>query len=225
MVAINREQKIAVCFRPRCKTWQCPACAEINRRRWVVRAYKGAEHLMQDGRQFDMLTLTSHPRLSAEQTVWVFRRAWPKLRKRAQRSAPGMHYFMIPEKHADGRLHIHALTDAGLPTRFWKDNGAQCGLGFMNEEAPARDAARAAFYAAKYLSKQLQGETWPKGFRRVRTSQNWPTLPKLAPPAGWEFRVLLTDADAEGMLDHLERLFYTPIFVDHAVAWEILGLD
>ena len=49
-----------------------------------------------------------------------------------------------------------------------------------------QQAVAAAAYVTKYLAKSLEFTRWPKGFRRVRTSRNWPTLDALPLP-GWEY--------------------------------------
>lgn len=224
MLAYCKTAGAAILFQPRCKLWKCPACAQINKRLWTMRALSGASQLIEQGETINMLTLTSHGRLNAPETVWVFRHAWPALYKRARRAAGGLHYFMIPERHKDGRLHIHALSSANLGSRWWKDNGAQTGLGYMNEEEPCKDDKAAGLYVAKYIGKQLDGlNDWPKRFRRVRRSNNWPKMPPLARSKNWTFRVATTGRKAQDQLDFVGRQGLVPIFASHVQAWETIA--
>ncbi|HEY9758875.1 MAG TPA: hypothetical protein V6C97_27145, partial [Oculatellaceae cyanobacterium] len=172
---VNHEERKAVFFQPRCKLWSCPYCAQVNRALWTARAYHGASVLAGDDEShpdvISFLTLTSNRKLGPDATMRVFSSAWIKLRHRAHRSASQGQYLLIPERHKDGRLHAHAVETFNLGQRWWKDNSAECGLGFMVEEEEARTPGGAAYYVAKYLAKSLGVQNWPKGWRRVRTSR------------------------------------------------------
>ena len=89
---------------------------------------------------------------------------------------------MIPEQHRTGRLHVHMIASTDLESRWWKDNGRECGLGYIAEEAEFRfkdaGASVAAAYAQKYLGKQVCVTAWPRYFHRIRTSQHFPDLPE-----------------------------------------------
>jgi hypothetical protein len=170
-----------------------------------------------------MITLTSHSKLTANGSVAVFRDAWPNLRKRAKRLQNGMAYAMIPERQKNGRIHVHALSDSHLGTRWWKDNGAEVGLGWRNEEEPVRDLWKAAYYANKYLNKETATTAWPKGFRRVRCSRNWPKLTKQKLPGSWSIRPVEWDVALADLIDNLERQRYHCLRVDHAQAWDVIN--
>jgi hypothetical protein len=190
MVAINADLKRAILFRPRCGSWSCPYCAQVNQSRWAVRAYYGTLVYQSAGDEVDFLTLTSHEKLNPAQTRWVFPKAWKKLSQRARRAADGFDYLMIPEVHKDGRLHIHAVETSALGESWWKDNARASGLGYMDEEEPIRKPAGAAAYVVKYIGKTLTISTWPRSFHRVRTSRRWPSLPPLVQPDGWRFETV-----------------------------------
>jgi len=216
---VNHEEKRAIFFQPRCKLWSCPACAEINKSLWAVRAYSGAAQLAEQGIDISFLTLTSHEKLSAAASLAVWPDAWKKLRQRAYRASGGFQYLLIPEQHKDGRLHVHAIETAGLGKRWWKDNGRACGLGFMADEGIARTAGGAANYVVKYLSKSLAYTAWPKGFRRVRPSQKWPKMPELPELEGWYFEVLSPAENLSIAFDDMERAGYTVAILSHLQAW------
>jgi len=190
LLAVNADLHHAILFRPRCGKWSCGFCSEQNKRLWAARAYYGTLVNQEGGNEVDFLTLTSHERLDPAQTRWVFPRAWKKLSQRARRATGGFAYFMIPEVHEDGRLHIHAIETSALGEGWWKDNARESGLGYMDEEEPIRKPAGAAAYASKYLAKSLLIAAWPSNFHRIRTSRDWPKLPPLEPPEGWRFETV-----------------------------------
>jgi len=68
----------------------------------------------------------------------------------------------------------------------------ECGLGWQYDISDLESVEGASRYVAKYLFKESIFNTkWPKGWRRVRYSQNWPKLPEIKGNA----MVLLTTFD------------------------------
>lgn len=194
LAARNDSSKSLVLFRPSCKTWGCLSCGLVNRNRWIATAISGVEQLKAADRQVDFLTLTSHEKLRGDASWRVFPPAWDKLGKRYRRAVPDgslAAYMAVPERHADGSLHTHAIITGGLPRRWWKDNARACGLGFMADVQEVADLGVGG-YVGKYLGKTL-GEEWPRNKRRVNTSRTWPRLPPPEPPAGWVFEKVPTD--------------------------------
>jgi len=224
---VNHEERKAVFFQPRCKLWSCSYCAQVNRALWTARAYHGAEVLTvvteATPEAISFLTLTSSAKLGPDATMRVFSSAWDVLLKRARRSGSQGQYLLIPERHKDGRLHAHAVETFNLGTRWWKDSSAECGLGYMAEEEEARTPGGAAYYVAKYLAKSLGAQNWPKGWRRVRTSRNWPKLPELPPNAGWDWSRLPGRASLAETVARLEGGGYEVVFLDHVEAWKYVG--
>jgi hypothetical protein len=56
----------------------------------------------------------------------------------------------------------------------------ECGLGRQYDISPVESVEAGSRYMAKYLFKETIFTTkWPKGWRRVRYSQNWPKLPEV----------------------------------------------
>jgi len=219
LVGANYELHAAVIFRPRCKLWSCPYCARINRGLWAVRTFLGSEHLIVAGWRLGFLTLTSHELLDAAGTLAVWPKNWAKLRSRAYREVGQFPYVLIPEQHQDGRLHVHAVEGAGLSERWWKDNGRECGLGYMAEEAPVRSPAGAAFYVSKYISKTLGLHNWPEHFRRVRTSQNWPKIKDEHANAEWQFAVIPYNRSLEDVYAEYESENYVVKIAGSDEAW------
>ncbi len=222
LLAINPHELTALFFKPRCKRWSCPYCGAVNQKLWTVRAYQGAERLLDTGEQVSFLTLTSHRQLGAAASVAVFGHAWHNLLDRARRTGPGQ-YLLIPERHQDGRLHAHAIETYSLGERWWKDNAAACGLGYMADEEPARSPGGAAWYVAKYIGKTLSAQTWPKGWRRVRTSQGFPKLTPLPQPEGWTITGVPAGDAIATRSQMLRNAGYIVGFAGSADAWLIIG--
>lgn len=223
LLAINDDLRQAIVFRPRCKQWSCPYCAQINRRLWVVRTYYGAEVLTDRQNELRFVTLTSHERLSYRATWQVWPKAWSILYNRAKRKQPDASYILVPEQHKDGRLHIHMLTNWTMPTRWWKDNARECGLGYIAEAEEPKSLAHAAWYIGKYISKQLDVTTWPKGFRRVRPAHNWPKTPPPGRPDGWRFEPAAPDKPLSHYVSYYGRgQGYGVWWADDKQAWRLI---
>lgn len=181
LLGIVEGQKKILVSRTLCKRWKCKECAERNKLHWSKKAFYGLNYYIEKGEKFFFVTITSHERLKTfEQTVYVWRKAWRKLQERVRRVVKKLgliwHYIYLPEKHEDGRLHVHLISNVEMGESWWKDNGRACGLGYMNFEKPLRSAQQGARYVTKYVTKSLGVEDWVESFRRVNTSQNFPQL-------------------------------------------------
>ena len=209
----------AVLFQPRCGMWSCPVCGQINRALWVKRAFYGLDVRKLEPNPNQFLTLTSHARLDAPASLAVLADGWDKLLKRIRRAAAGFDYVRVVERHEDGRVHLHLLETAGLGTRWFKDNSAECGLGYMAEEEELRSAAGGAYYVGKYLVKSLKETTWPKNFKRITTSRSWPKLPPPDDALGWAFELVPTRAALAVVIAEARLAGYEVVMLDHLAAW------
>jgi len=223
MKATHHEGKRAVIFRPRCKLWSCPTCATINANRWVAVALNGSNVLIGQGAVLDFFTITSHERLSPEATVRVFPASWNKLRMRLEYAGNGPEWFVVPEQHKDGRLHLHGIVSARLGKRWWKDNARAVGMGYMSDAQEVKSVGGVAGYVSKYLTKTLQFSNWGKGFRRVRSTQGWPKLPDLPEPDGWNFSLLARDAVLQDEINRLLDANYIVAITEHGSAWDFVN--
>lgn len=167
----------ALVTRAECDSWNCPECAARMSSNWVLRAQIGVRQFLQEGQAVDFVTITSHEKLKdfdATQRVW--RSAWPVLYAALKRKNVSLQYMIVPEKHKDGRMHVHSLWTAGVTKRWLKDNARKRGLGYQAEVKPCESVLRATRYVTKYIGKDL-GADVPKRFHRVRVSQGWPVIP------------------------------------------------
>lgn len=90
-------------------------------------------------------------------------------------------YIMFPEPHKSGRTHLHVLHSnrlhAGVVRGFWTDYLLRCGFtlpaGTNSVRTHQKDwgnAADAAAYASKYVSKDFSGNSREHGHRRYYPS-------------------------------------------------------
>ncbi len=177
LVGWDYAQKRALVTDADCDSWKCPECAQRMKDSWVLRAQIGVRQYLADGRAVDFVTITSNEKLkNFAQTEHVWREAWPVLYAAIKRKNKTLQYMVIPEKHEDGRMHVHALWTAGVTQRWLKDNGRRRGLGYMADVKHVTNVIAATRYVTKYVGKDLGTEV-PKKFRRVRVSQGWPDIP------------------------------------------------
>lgn len=183
LVTFDYSKNKALAVRADCDSWSCPECKEKLRFMWVRRAQHGTKVLQEQGETLYFATITSHERNTTfDACAKVWPDAWKKLHKRINK-LPGSHeYLLVPEKHKDGRMHVHAIWTFTCNTRWLKDTARECGLGYMaligrrgHKDEAIESIAETGEYVSKYLGKDL-GEKLPKHFRRVRTSQKWPEL-------------------------------------------------
>lgn len=223
MMASNFITGQSMFFRPTCKKWGCPACGEVNARKWVSRALAGVDQFLEAGIKVDFVTLTSHEKLSAAASFRVFPHAWDQLGKRYKRAIPlgdpGA-YFAVPERHQSGKLHTHMIASGGLPKKWWKDNSRECGLGYQSDVQEVRTLGVGG-YVSKYLGKTL-AECWPKNKRRVNTSRSWPALPDLPQAEGWNFSIYRSDDELKAVCAALLADGFKVYGVTTGNAWALL---
>jgi hypothetical protein len=177
---------------------------------------------MDADKELSFVTVTSHEKLNAKQSVKVLPNSWHKLSMRLRRRVKGLQYVTIPERHKSGRIHVHGIFDSVVGTRWWKDNARECGMGFQAEEDLVYSASGAGFYMGKYLFKQLSDERWAKNFRRIRTSLYYPKLPPLIRDSAWVFEPLASHADISSEAAFLQTKGYRVALADHATAWALV---
>jgi hypothetical protein len=100
---------------------------------------------------------------------------WDRLRKSIQRSTGKWTYCAFVEGQAqrNGMPHFHIVGHTKSPIRL-KDLAAHNGFGYQAKEILI-ESKQAGLYVAKYASKG--DKSIPRGFRRVRASQDWEKLP------------------------------------------------
>jgi hypothetical protein len=189
----HKEQQKAILFNPRCKQWNCDYCAELNKDYWIHQGTRGAMLIMMEGRDIQFVTLTSRGYATPTSSLYFFAKNWPKLNRRLKyhtdkyKRSLGYEwsYFLVPEHHKSGVAHFHLFAATLYNTEgSWKDFAFGTGFGFILDVQTLVSSASASSYLAKYLHKGTGAENWPKGFRRVRHSVNWPIAHE-KPMEGW----------------------------------------
>lgn len=104
-----------------CNKWDCPVCAEAKKRRLMARVITG---MNADNRQWYFVTLTAPPYCTDFQSsLKAFKAGYRKVyqaMKNAIKSYGLKGDFLtckIFEKHKDGRLHVHIITDINFQSR------------------------------------------------------------------------------------------------------------
>lgn len=190
LIGWDEVAKRALLTRANCDSWNCPECSERMSARWRLRAEIGVRQYIGAGAHVDFITITSHEKLpdfAATEAIW--RKAWPVLYAALKRRTIDLQYFIVPEKHKDGRMHVHALWTANVSQKWLKDNARSRGLGYQAKRRSVEDARKAVSYVGKYIGKSL-GDHVPAHFRRVRVSQSWPDIPLPTTPLvglRWEY--------------------------------------
>lgn len=131
-----------------------------------------------------------------------------RLRTQAKRTGMAWFYASVTERQKRQHPHSHYITTycpedcvfvpKGAPKLFYtlgetypaKHDTLQseyletacreCGLGFQYDISRVESVEAGSRYVSKYLFKEtIFSDKWPKGWRRVRYSQNWPKLPEI----------------------------------------------
>jgi len=164
--------------RANCDSWSCVDCRERMADRWGLRAQMGCAEIIRRGEVLSFVTITSHEKLrNFADTERVWQSAWTGLYHALKRKKSGLAYMIVPERHKDGRMHIHALWNANVSQKWLKDNARKRGLGYQCKIIPITNSNYAAKYITKYVCKDF-GSDLPTHFRRVRVSSNWVDIPK-----------------------------------------------
>lgn len=160
-----------------CDSFMCEECSKRMLDHWKLRAQIGARKILRDGGKLDFVTLTSHEKLkSFDATAHVWTHVWSMSYDAIKRKNADFAYLAIPERHADGRMHVHAIWNGNVNSRWLKDNIRKRGGGYECEAQNVYSMYDIVRYVTKYVTKQFNVEV-PVHFRRIRVSQNWPDVP------------------------------------------------
>lgn len=185
-----------------CNHWECPRCGQIRAKQEYRRIVHGCEQLSAK-HQLYFWTLTCRGReLSYEDAEinylqWT-NRLFTNARTKAKREGAYWCYVQVTEHQKKTRRHPHShVISTFLPSdaRATRDKRGRtayvsqwfsranftAGLGDQHTITLVENPAAVSRYVAKYMFKDAMRETWRKGWKRVRYSQNFPKLPELKP--------------------------------------------
>lgn len=202
-----------------CNSWNCSRCGQIRAREEYWRIVNGAEKLA-EGEQLYFVTLTCRGAdLNLETAdenylLWTNRllSAW---RASAKKRGKTLTYAQVTERQKRGAAHSHLIVNDYPPDAKpyrkgdWLPNGTiakhdclysewfverctSAGLGKLTDCTIVRNPVAVAVYVSKYLFKDMTETLWPKGWRRVRYSREWP---KTDPPANPDAFPVIRKAD------------------------------
>jgi len=192
-----------------CNDWCCPRCGHIRARTEYGRIVNGAKEISDRDHKLYFHTITCKGReLSLEDAErdylkWT-NRLFSTCRARANKQEMFWCYAQVTERQRRLHPHSHIITsflpDDAVPmtvrkrgkdgvwrdrevmySEWWLDKNVSAGLGNQCEITEILNPVAVAVYVSKYLFKDAISTVWPKGWKRVRYSQNWPKLPHEKP--------------------------------------------
>lgn len=188
-----------------CGQWSCPSCAKHLARMW---GWRCRLHVEKSKTPAYFWTFTLRGRFRTPEAGYIaLPGLWDRLRKRIQRQIPDWSYcaFVEGQPQRDYMPHFHVISMEQAPQRI-KDLAMYSGFGYEAKESTI-NSQKAANYCAKYASKT--NPATPKGFRRVRASQDWTKLPE------YDGVSLLVKSRKEFLSDYLFRVhMYSAVPMD-----------
>lgn len=193
-----------------CNHWDCPRCGQIRAKEEYARMVEGAKQLTDEKKPLFFWTFTCKGKEVSVKDAESGYLTWTnallnKARNKANRAGAVWCYVQVTERQRRGHPHSHMLTTYcpddvwpikkgektplgyiakhdGLWSDWYVDAARDAGLGEQVDISAVRTPEAVARYIGKYLFKQTARDTWPKGWKRVRYSQNWPKLPEINNP-------------------------------------------
>lgn len=185
-----------------CNNWECERCGHIRARKEYGRIVEGAQKLEDQGHALYFWTLTCRgadmPLETAESDYmkWT-NRLLTACRAKCKRGGGFWCYMQVTERQQRLHPHSHILATFapddvrpyskgdwllngaiakhdGLWSDWFHARNVSAGLGPMCDLSEVQHAAAVAVYISKYLFKEAMTTKWPKGWRRIRYSRNWP---------------------------------------------------
>jgi len=148
----------------RCRSWSCPTCAPMLKRRLLRRLRYARPN------RFATLTTSRHTAPTPEEAFLVANAAVAALIKRWRRRFPDelVDYFLVWERTQAGWPHVHLLLRAPKVSKHWLSACWRELTGsYVIDLQLVGSTQHAATYLAKYLAKD---PAVPEGFRRWRRS-------------------------------------------------------
>jgi len=201
-------------FQSCCNHWECPCCGEVRARQEYARIVNGCEVLAVK-HQLYFWTLTCRGKEISLQEAEDNYYAWTNTfltnaRTKATRASAFWCYVQVTERQKKTRRHPHShIITTFLPSdayfthdskgrtaivsRWYTDANFSAGLGSQHRISKVENASAVSRYVAKYMFKETMRETFPRKWKRVRYSRNFPKLPVRTPdvlivlraPADW----------------------------------------
>lgn len=193
-----------------CNDWTCRRCGVKRAKKEYGRMVHGAKVLSERGLSLFFVTLTCRGREMTREMAERGYLQWTNsvltaMRTKCKRADGDWYYSGVTERQQRGHPHSHYqmtwipddvqeyARGAPLPngatakrdtlySQWLTDQAVRSGLGKMTDISYVNSPVAVAVYQAKYMFKDAARTHWPKGWRRVRYSRNWPK-PPVDPPS------------------------------------------
>ncbi len=170
-------------FPVRCKQWHCPVCAPINAQYCAIKTANGVYALMAAGIMPRFATITQSGKVRTPRFAYsILASQWSGFRNRweywaRKQGIPNPYAaFVEGQSRRAGMPHFHILA-AGLPDKEkLQEMVVSSGFGYQVDLQRIKPNAGAAWYVSKYSTKSSDAQFMPRGFRRVRYSEDWPNM-------------------------------------------------
>lgn len=172
-------------LRSHCGCYSCEECAKINVLRHKLRILSFLR--LHDSEVF-FETYTAHENARTfEDSVANLRLGLKRVlqQKRNVLKSAGT-WVKVWELHASGRAHVHMLTTITLAKHFRKrgsfdvarlnDFARGAGMGYQARAVKVTNLFGAASYVTKYMTKAAHEARFPRHFRRIEFSRDFPEL-------------------------------------------------
>lgn len=211
-----------------CNDWTCKRCGQIRAREEYGRIVEGARKLSEAGHKLYFWTLTCRGReCSVEEAESNYLRWTNHLlsscRYQAKKVAVDFVYVQVTERQKRQHPHSHLIASFVPPdaqrylrgeklpnarvakhdclwSEWFREANIKSGLGKECDLSAIESPVAVAVYISKYLFKEAMSTKWPKGWKRIRYSQNWPKLPERTPDLAFPL-IRLADWKRLGALD------------------------
>lgn len=191
-IAVIQGEKGAI-IQACCNHWDCPRCGEMRAKHEYGRIVNGAK-IIGESHTLYFYTFTCRGKSLSLETaqrdylLWT-NRLLSTMRARAKAEGGFWCYVQVTERQKRGHPHSHLLMcwlpgDAirrmdskGKPyyySKWFNSAHSKSGLGTQSRVTPVASVEAVSRYIAKYLFKDAQFTLMPKGWKRVRYSQNFP---------------------------------------------------
>lgn len=176
-IGVNQAGKV---FPVRCKLWSCPICGPLNAREHAARVWNGAKAWTTAGIMPYFVTITQPGTLYGRYAWTVLFDQWDKLRRKwaewCEKRAVPFDYAAFVEAQSRGVPHLHIVAAFAPNTEEMKKMARASGFGHQCDAQMIKSIGLTGWYVAKYVGKGEGKYELPKGFRRVRYSEDFPQL-------------------------------------------------
>lgn len=170
-------------FPVRCKRWGCPICAPINALHCAIKTANGVNAIHAAGWRVKFATITQGSGVKTPEFAYrILFSQWDSFRNKwqywAKKQGGNNLYaaFVEGQSRRSDMPHFHIIGTALPDKETLRKWAVESGFGYQVDIQPIGASSGVAWYVSKYSCKGSDAASMPKGFRRVRFSQDWPGM-------------------------------------------------